>query len=303
MWKIDSSSIDKNSSPLKLLLKDLPRALVNIAPERGSDFVDLHPDFRLVLLDDKRWTLKVSPQKKEIHFDVFVLEYLWVLAYVHFRYYTKVIQPLEFDQKIEIKLSDYPELEPDLRLLDWAMDLRIGFSKALWPHALPHPDCSDKHDSDNNVASEIALGAAAFMLHHKFAHLALEHHGTSEVQIENEADAFAWDWALDSFKTDNCGKFQKRMLLCLHSTLQGVARDVRLREASIVTHPRYIDRATNLLARYDIDPNSLPFAMAFSTIHFYTVFSERRMDTPAEGFDSFKEAFEWIADFVSKYSS
>jgi hypothetical protein len=205
-------------------------------------------------------------------------------------------------------------MQPSIALLDWGMNRHLSYlewrrngskkpERSPWPATLPSPLSSTADTSDEGVASEFTRGAVAAIIHHELAHIALGHSGKSEIDPEKDADIHSWEWILGSRETGGDKAELKRILMLIHSTLAGVAVDIRLTRNTLISHPRNIDRLSNLLARFELDPNDLAYAFCLAILQFHTGFTDHRFETPGVEYASFKEAFDSIADHISKFET
>jgi hypothetical protein len=314
MRVIENQIVERTDSPVKGLLNDLHLAIINIAPERSSEFDDKFKFFTIEYLDDDGFVADVDSEKNYIRVSTGAVELLWVLAYAHFQYYTQVIQKVGCENEIEISSDHLSGMLPAIDLLEWAMNRFLKFLEwkrnggirpdtNRWPTELPSPLSSSDDSSDVGIASELARGSIAVLIHHELAHIALGHVGASEIESERDADFHAWDWILDSNQTGGDKAEVKRMLILINATLAGVAADIRLKRNTLIGHPRNIDRLSNLLSRFDLDPNDVAYAFAFSILQFHTGFSGNSFATPGVIHESFRDAFEEIANHISKFDT
>jgi hypothetical protein len=314
MRVIDNQIAKTCTSPVRELLRDTHTAIINIAQERADEFDEKFKAFTIEYLDDDEFIVDVQIETKHIRISTGAFEILWVLAYVHFQYYTQVIQKVGFEQEIKVERDHLSGMLPAIDLLDWVMNRlfrhlecrRNGRPKperCPWPTNLPSPLSSSDDNSDEGVASELTRGSVAALIHHELAHIALEHSGISEIDSERDADIHSWDWILASHHTGGDDAEVKRFLILINAYLVGVAADIRLNRNTLIGHPRSIDRLSNLLARFDLHPDDVAYAFAFSILQFHTGFSGQSFATPGVVHNNFREAFDAIADHISRFET
>lgn len=230
MRVIENKILETTNSPVKGILNDLHLAIINIAPERASEFDEKFKSFTIEYLDDDAFVADVDSITKHIRVSTGAVELLWVLAYAHFQYYTQVIQKVGCENEIEIGSDHLSGMLPAIALLDWAMGRLLKYLEwkikggirpdtNSWPLELPSPLSSSDNSSDAGIASELTLGSIAVLIHHELAHIALGHVGASEIESERDADFYAWDWILDSNQTGGDAAEVKRMLILINATL------------------------------------------------------------------------------------
>ncbi|MEI7909441.1 MAG: phage exclusion protein Lit family protein [Verrucomicrobiota bacterium] len=311
---IENKIIETTQSPIKGLLNDLHPAIINIAPERAAEFDEKFNSFTIEYLDDDEYIANVQIESKHIKISTGAFELLWVLAYAHFQYYYKVIQKIGCEEEIEIGPDHLSEMLPAIDLLNWAMNRHFNHlewrrnggkkpERNPWPTNLPSLLSSSDDLSDEAVASEFTRGAVAALIHHELAHIELGHSGSSEIDPEKDADAHSWDWILGSKDTGGDAAELKRILMLIHAALVGVAVDTRLKRNTLIGHPRNIDRLSNLLGRFELDPNDLAYAFCLTILQFHSGFTDHKFGTPGIEYASFQDAFEAIADYISTFET
>ena len=134
MRVIENKILETTNSPVKGILNDLHLAIINIAPERASEFDEKFKSFTIEYLDDDAFVADVDSITKHIRVSTGAVELLWVLAYAHFQYYTQVIQKVGCENEIEIGSDHLSGMLPAIALLDWAMGrlLYLPLPPNLW---------------------------------------------------------------------------------------------------------------------------------------------------------------------------
>ncbi len=275
-------------------------AIVRIAPEREDKLDQNFPDFTLEYVDSHRWILDVSDDKK-IRISTFVLEFLWVTAYAHFVFYTRVFQGKKFSSRTEVDLGDDPHVAEAMTLLKWAVEKLINRDDSDWPDGMPAPKMIKGDTPDEGVADEIALGSAACLLHHELGHIALGHKGGSEIQSEKDADLYAWEWVMGDRRDYDSKDMEKRLLLLVHAYSVGIIYDVHLGRNTLISHPRSIDRLFWLLTQFKVTENHRAYAFAFATIHLHLEATKNPLPVQQEAYDSFFESFDKVIEHISRF--
>lgn len=279
-------------------MDDLHQSLIRIAPERESLFDKKYKDFTLIYLDCDDWILNVQTGKKEIQLSSFVVEFLWASAYAHYNFYYKIFCSEEYGSQKELRVSDFPEIQPSLDLLEWAVYKLTKNVWCDWPDHLPQPTPNPEKLSDENVASEFARGAVAAYLHHELAHIALGHNGPSRIDTEKAADAYAWRWILGDRRDYDAGDLTKRILMLVHAFSIPIIIDIH--KGCLVTgnHPLSVERLSRKLHDYQVPENHVAYAYAFSTLHCHVESSQYPMPKQDKPYNSFKESFDAVINHI-----
>lgn len=314
MRVIENQIAATSQSPLRGLLRDIHTAIINIAPERSTEFDEKFKLFTIEYLDDDDFIADVDCETNYIRISTGTLEVLWVLAYAHFQYYTQVVQKVGCETETEVGPSHLSGMLPAFDLLSWAMERLIKYvewhehggskpERSPWPANLPSPLSSSDAFSDEGVASELTRGSLAALIHHELAHIALGHSGPSEIDSERDADMHSWDWIRDAMGSRSDKADLKRILIILNPLLLGVAIDIRLKRNTLGSHPRNIDRLSNFLSYSDLDPQDLAYAFALTILQFHTGLTGDAYRTHGVVYENFRDAFEAIADHISRFET
>jgi hypothetical protein len=175
-----------------------------------------------------------------------------------------------------------------------------------WPAHLPRPSPNVAHASDEHCATELFLCAAAFLLHHEFAHLRLNHSPYSELESvdsilqEKEADFEAAEWILGELADELDPMFQKRALgvglgLVWIASLYVYAQT----KMEHITHPPAYDRLFQVMEKHVHDGGNLPWAFVQSVLALHLQNQGIPHDFDRE-FESFKHAADYFVDVISK---
>jgi Peptidase U49 len=299
MRTIENASLQTMSSPARLILDSLHRALINIAPEREAEFNSQFPEFTIQYIDDDNFTININTPSKLITISSFVAEFLWVSAYSHFVFYREIFQGQKFKNRKEISLECTPRLKTAMELLSWGTDKLLGKSVGPWPTGLPQPNFYVDHASDERIADEFAMGATACLIHHELAHLHLQHSGKSTIDIEREADANAWEWVLGTNIDLESKAGKKRLLLLTHAYSPAVIKDIHNGYTTLLTHPRSIDRVFNLLSRVNTPKNHIAYAFAFAAFHLHLENSKKGLPQQNAAYDTIAESLEAVINHIS----
>jgi peptidase U49-like protein len=298
---IDNTALTTMKSPARLVLDPFHRAIINVAPERQSEFDKLFPDFIIEYLDTHKWILHVDTAARRIQLSSFVIEFLWATAYAHLIFYIDIFQGRSFKTRQEISLRETPRLRAAIDLLKWAVEKLVNQDTTEWPEDLPKPRFRPGFASDEDVADEFALGAAACLIHHEFGHLALQHSGGSTIETERDADAYAWEWILGKDIDLNSPAGKKRLLLLAHAYSVAVIRDIHLGATSLISHPRSIDRVFILFSRWNVPPNHVAVSFAFATFYLHLENSPKPLPPQSEAYNSFAASLDAVLNHISTF--
>lgn len=195
-------------------------------------------------------------------------------------------------------------------LLKWAVESDLAGNRkekgSPWLDHLPRPRPDAPHGSDEHCATELFLAAVAFLLHHEFVHLRLDHSPYTElksvdsIRQEKEADFEAAVWILGELPDELDPMFQKRAL-GVGLGLVWIAALYVYAEKKIesTTHPPAYDRLFQVMERHVLDPGNLPwaFVQAVLALHLQNQNIEHEVDRE---FASFKDAADYFVDVISK---
>jgi Peptidase U49 len=184
----------KSISPLSALFPAVGASLRRVAPERGAAFDKQTRGIVLSIVPVDRWLCQT--QFGGIQVSTRALEITWAFCYATWVFYTRAVMGSEPSGEV-IDLTSRADLQPALRLLDWAMSAMSAEHGPPWPNDLPRPSESTVFASDEHVATEMALVAVAFFLHHELAHNYLDPGGPEDELVHERAcDEAAADWLL-----------------------------------------------------------------------------------------------------------
>jgi len=298
MRLIKNECLDGMKSPIRFVMRDIHKALVNIAPERMKEFESLFSDFTLEYLDKGEWICDVNPEKRHIRLDRQVVELLWAASFGYFTFYTKAVQGMKVTTKQVIDLTQNKEIAQAIQLLKWAYENTVKNEDKPWPYGLPCPVENPLKETTEDVADELTRCAFAALLHHELAHISLKH---KENSIENnrEADYAMADWILRGLKQDD-DRFFKRALGIAMAFEITTARGIYTGDHGGTTHPRSYDRLINTLARYIDNPHHKVWAVIASTLKLHL--DNQKIQTPEIVYDTFLDCVNGYAEVLSRMS-
>jgi hypothetical protein len=73
-------------------MRNIHSAIINIAPERKSQFETELNNFTIEYLDTSEWLCDVNPNNCYIRISRQVVEILWAASYSYIMFYTKIVQ-------------------------------------------------------------------------------------------------------------------------------------------------------------------------------------------------------------------
>ncbi len=292
---------EKLTSPIKYVIRFLPHALANIAPEKYNELITHYMPLRLVADDTHIWKCCVDTKNREIKISRGLIEMLWCASYAYYLFYSKHVVGMSFfENRVAIDIQSDREVDQALQLLAWAYDRSTGLRQDVeWPPESPAPSENMPLGSFEAVASELCLCAVAVLLHHELAHLNFqEDQFDTTVLLERNVDYAAIDWILGSCENERSAQFIKRSFGIAVAFEVLTAHDIYRGSFTDLTHPSSYDRLINNLDRYITDPNHITWAFtcAMLTLHF----NRAQIQLPLEEFASFRECVNAFADILSR---
>ncbi len=173
---------------------------------------------------------------------------------------------------------------------------------ADWPSQLPKPVLDPIPASDEQFANELSLYAVAFILHHELSHIRLGHEGSSQIDLEREADQAAAEWVLGSLPDEQDKRFLARALGMAVALAIMVAYGIHTGKYGGATHPRSYDRLMHVFDQHIRDPNHLAwfFVIAILTLHLDN--ASHGASVPKGPFDSARSCADASVDALSRIS-
>lgn len=303
MRRIDRTCLATMQSPVRhLMANHLPNSIFSIAPERQAEFDTALNDFDLTFVPERRWKFCADPATREIFVSRGAVDLLWCASLAHFLFYTQMIQGRRFDRPAEIDPQSNPRVYNALLLLRSAIKCQLkGDQSEDWPPNLPRPLQNPPHESDENVADELCLVSAAYLLHHEMAHIRLRHSAgvADELSLsqEKEADIAAAEWVLDGVAVES-PMFVKRILGCVQGFLLATVMGLYGGNLGGETHPFSYDRLASLLHRFLGEQEHIAEGFAFAVLDLHFQNSGRQLTTQA--FNSPKDALEAICNQLAE---
>jgi len=235
-----------SKSPIAHLLPSIGPAIERIAPERVAELERITCGVQLQITDTPRWICQASPGWKLIQLSTRVIEVAWAFAYAYFVLYKCVFEGTQPTKDV-VDLSARMDVQPALRLLEWALDELIVGPGHNWPADVPSPSDPPLFASREHVADEIALCAVGFFLHHELAHTYLTLSvGATAIEHERACDAAAAEWILGADGITDL-EMQKRGLGVAVALLLITAKGVHSGQHDDVTHPIDFERLVDIL--------------------------------------------------------
>lgn len=190
----------------------IPDAIVNIVPERAVDLRAELGDKRLVIDDvDTKFNAYADAATRTIGLTTNLIECLWYAAYAHLAFEADLQRQLDSNAvRIELDLAGSQSLQLAERLLVDATNAAASHTPIAPNKDYPQPKLPTGLPLTlEEQATEMALVAIAFVLHHELAHLRLGHTGNADVppswtlEKEKEADSAAIEMILSSPANDS----------------------------------------------------------------------------------------------------
>lgn len=251
------------TSPIRHVMRHLPAAIERIAPERRRALADMQ------LADDVTFNFTENPcfvcryipastgspsEPAAIEFSAGAMTVMWAFSHAYVTLYERVL-PLWINGDGQLSLTADPVVRDAMALLWWAIQAWTNKEGSLdaWPTNLIKPLRDPVPRSPENVADELSLCAAAYAMHHEFAHHYLQHTpraNADNIQEEQDADLEAAHWILGAVPDENPSFFLKRSLGIATAILALLAKAVHRRRFDGVSHPREFDRLVHVLDRF-----------------------------------------------------
>ena len=258
---------------------------------------------------------------RKIHLQETYLSHLWSFIYSVLVMYEEGIQkPLinnTFNGSLEF---DSPLLQRAKMLFNWSISLTQKYSE--WDESLPNPQRHnfDKEKDYAEKVNGIFQSAVAYLMFHEFAHLTQGHDSffmglnrndlneaeraerAERVQIENEADHFAFDMLIKQ-QDDDKQRWIKGLsilfvicsALLIVPTAQGVKQNL---------HPDLDQRILNILQRLNLETEESQFYCWYLcgfAIRFYLI--KHSIELEVGEYETAQEAFFSYLDKLDEIKS
>ena len=89
-YRVEAKWLNTTTEPIAFILKQLHLALINIAPEKKKQFVDLVSELNMVILDKDEWQIEAGATFKTILISRGVAELVWISCYSHHLLYVAI---------------------------------------------------------------------------------------------------------------------------------------------------------------------------------------------------------------------
>ncbi len=301
-WSVAVSVFVPNTASLVApLLRHLPAALANIAPERADELRAVSEGLSLAIVDDPKFVCHYTPKAKVITISTGVIEVLWAASHAYIVLHARVlaqepvVQPLVVDRHADRDVSDA------MVLLKWCFNRLVEKTSAAWPDELLRPIESPPNGSPENAADELALCAVAFLLHHELAHHRLGHPFTMDLpwklDQERDADYAAADWILQGVAEDDA-RFTKRALGIATALAVLAAYGVHTDRHGGETHPPSFDRLFHTLSRHIRDDGNEVWAFVVGILNLHM--TEAGFTLPSVIHTSFKSCLDSYVEILAE---
>lgn len=281
-------------SPIRALDEDLIDSVARIAPEKADTLKKfrIEHDPCAVFTNDQKFSFRVNTESKEIKLPTAALEYLWCACYAFYVAYQEYSTANQGSAS-EFDLNRNERSRGALSLYKWGMEKLQQSPLKEWPSDKAKPDVDATINEDVRVANELYLCAAAWIIHHEFAHI---NHGHKNEPINNEesreqeteADNSATKWVLADVADESVLK--KRGLGVAIATLVLTAQDILAGEFKETTHPKSFQRLYYAICPYFQDPDHLVYA--FSTVICHINMAMSGMEIVTNDDETWKENLE-----------
>lgn len=274
-----------STSPTAPLFAAVAEALRRAAPEREAQFDRETCGIVLRILDVDRWLCQT--QFGAIQISTRTLEVTWAFCYASWVFYARVVMGKKPSGET-VDLTKRRDVQPALRLLDWAMNAMGSEAGPFWPEDLPRPPVEVALASDEHVANELTLLALAFYLHHELAHTYLDAGATENMLAHERAcDEAAAAWLLGVPDLPNEVR-DKRALGVAVGLLLITANGLWTGRPDGVVHPFGFDRLVETLESHVMVDDETVWGVVVAILALHT--TRARLSTPSGTYDTFHAA-------------
>jgi len=276
-------------SPVAHVVRLLPNAIGNLAPERIGSLNRLTEGLTLTILDQPEYVCRADPNSQACAISIGTVEILWCQSYASWVFYS-----LELAGQIpspKQRAISHPDVLRALDLYRWSLQRVItGSGRSPWPAHLGQPNPNRGFASSEHVADELTLLATSYMLIHELGHIELEHKpGGVSLDQERDADRWAADWVLGGDRIIK-NEVMKRALGVALALMLLVATGVHGGDFGGKTHPRAYDRLFNALVHRVPREIEEPWAMIVALLSLHL--TAKGFPVPTGPFDTFFEAVD-----------
>lgn len=256
---------DEIPSKLKTLMAAFQSSPFLVAPERESEMVLLRDKYDIrvhMKANAEDWLFEGFRifELNRIFIGLRSIERLWAYCYA----YTAITTELQKARGVFSLIDNKSEFDLAFQLLDWAAQRNLQDIECDWPNALPDPTAVDSMEHVK-AANHFFVMTSGRLLLHEIAHVVLGHHTEQEtppetlIREEFEADAWADDWMLGSWKAYNTNEnvFIGRCLGIAFAHAPCLLFGIKKKTASD-SHPNPVQRIKAFIDKHL--PNGVPSA-------------------------------------------
>lgn len=291
---------DDLTHPVGFLMEKLAMALAAVAPERVEELNKITAGLTLRATNDDSFICRYSPDSRTIEVSRRVVEALWCASYAYFKLYETLNAVANPTSPVDVDLTADEAVRKAMKLLKWAISCVLG-EKTPWPPDCPVPAERAPNDDPNAIASELALVAAAFMLHHELAHHRHGHvglrAGPESIEQERQADFAAAAWILGDRSRMMQAEFHKRSLGIAIGLSLLVALGIHSGAHGGDTHPLDFDRLVHTLSLHVTDPQDAAWAMPMAILKLHM--DNMKIEAPRMDYATCRDAVEDYANILA----
>ena len=274
-----------------------------------------------ILYDDSKEKVMMphaNIESRDIYLQETYLAYLWALIYSVFVMYEEGVQRPLINNAFKGGINQSDTLLFRAReLYEWAISLVGAYSP--WDERLPNPR-SHNHPKEKYFAEKVNnlfQKAVSYNLHHELAHLTLGHdsyfdgssvHELSEtekadrIQIENEADKFAFDNLINIFSED-----KSKLPIGVAITMTNVASILVVNhpgQVRLTTHPDLDDRLHRVFVSLGLEQEAGQFYCWYlGCLALRLFFMKHGLDEPTKDYETAQDAFESYLQALDRIKS
>lgn len=285
-------------SPILCLKESITASIERIAPEMKNELQVAKSQNPLTFsfVDEASFKFRVSI-KRNVTLPIPGLELLWSASYLYYLLYQEYVKAQKSGVGFQLNT---PTLEAGWKIYNRGRD-GITKSAGKWNASLPQPSGNPEPESLIHVANEIFLCAVAWILHHEFSHVRLNHAIITCNSREEERDS---DKAATVWIFDNCdceAMKEKRSIGVAVALLLLTNKDLLSGKFDDSTHPKAFNRLYDCLchSRFEDDHIVYPFSIAILQIHIALANKEISTDS-INGEKNFKDQFSDIVCQLSQ---
>ena len=259
-------------TPIRELDSDLINSVARIAPEKIDEleFFRLQHDPCAVFTNDKKFSFRVNTESKEVKLPTVALEYLWCACYAFYVLYQEYTAANQ-NNAIQFDANGTDRSRTAMSVYQWGIEQLSKNPREEWPSHLPAPAANTANSNcDIQIANELYLCSASWIIHHELAHIYCGHKNEpindeeSRTQ-EKEADDSATKWILEGVSDE--AVLRKMGLGIVIAALVITTQDILAGEFRETTHPSSFKRLYGILDNYFQDPDHLVYAFSVVICH------------------------------------